>query len=71
MFPRRKEQNWTLSERREYLLDIVLCRKIIEYTFQIDISRDVIFDEDVAFSKSINSHTNEYKDYEHEAPKVE
>ena len=38
---------------------------------QIDISRDVIFDEDETFSKSKKNHTDEDQEEEHEAPKVE
>ena len=29
---------------------------------QIEISRDVIFDEDATFSNSINNHTDEYQE---------
>ena len=38
---------------------------------QIEINRDVIFDEDVYFSKSKRKHIDEYHKEEHEAPRVE
>ena len=38
---------------------------------QIEINIDVIFDEDVDFSKSKNNHTNEDRGEEHEVPRIE
>ena len=38
---------------------------------QIKISRDVIFDEDVAFNKTRNNYVDKYQEEEHDAHRVE
>jgi hypothetical protein len=71
MFPRKREQSWSLREGRESLLDTVRLRRPIKYTSlghrQIEISRDVTFDEDEAFKISRESHKDEDRE-EQEAP---
>ena len=37
---------------------------------QIEINKDVIFDEDVAFNKSRKNHVDEDQEEEHEAPRM-
>jgi chromatin remodeling complex protein RSC6 len=75
MFPDKRERSWNLQERRAYSLDIVNHQKLIESMFQVNrrlkSSRDVTFDERIAFKKSIEDSIDSNEEEEHEDPKEE
>jgi hypothetical protein len=72
MSPRRRERNWSLQERRASFVGYSETSKAYKIYIprqrQIEISRDVTFDEDEAFRRSRESHMDEDRE-EQEAPR--